>query len=230
MNENLNKSEESDSSKSNGKNLKDALTVLPNNIVVEYLRHGQILCAFDPKDGHAIALTFVPYPSPQTTKSNLTEEMKMSEQQETTGWQEFAKELGDRLLTGYPCIVVISNELPPAWNVSIIAAATRFFYQNPDGSPQGDPFTDTETNINIGSGGSVALRSDFPDRCVRRADTVIWVKAGNEPPKTFGASEDVGVGQCLRSKQYRLAPTKVLSHEKSRGADSSVLFKLVSED
>jgi hypothetical protein len=133
----------------------------------------------------------------------------------------------DRLLSGYPCIVQIHNQTPPEWQASLVGAATKFFYQNPDGSPEGEPYTDTDLNVNIPSGGSLANRSDFPDRCVRRADTIIWVKVPDQPPAQFGQSEEVQPGVCLRSKEYILAPKENLEVGKLGSRNLTDLFELV---
>ena len=103
----------------------------------------------------------------------------------------FEKEELERLVSGYPCIIQVHNQTPPEWNVSLVGSATRFFYQNADGSPEGEPYTDSDVNVNIPTGGTIVNRSDFPDRCVKRADTVIWAKVPDQPPVQFGASEQV---------------------------------------
>lgn len=133
----------------------------------------------------------------------------------------------NRLLSGYPCIVQVHNQTPPQWQVSLIGAATRFFYQNPDGSQEGEPYTDSDVNVNVPSGGSIVNRSDFPDRCVKRADTVIWAKVPDQPPVQFGQSEQVDAGVCLRSKEYTLAPKENISFEKLSSTDLTDLFELV---
>ncbi len=144
-----------------------------------------------------------------------------------TTLEEFVEELNHRLLAGYPCIVTIYNQTPAAWQASIVAAATKFFYQNPDGSPQGEPYTDYESNINIVSGQSVSLRSDFPDRCVKRADTVIYVKVPGKDPVPYAGSEEVAAGQCLTSKNYYLRPTKMVAYDQLKSGDA--LFELTTE-
>jgi hypothetical protein len=79
--------------------------------------------------------------------------------------------------------------------------------------------TDTELSVNISTGQTLSMSSDFPDRCLQRADTVIWVKVPSQDPVQYGASEQVDAGVCFRGKEYTLAPTQTVFFEELKNAD-----------
>jgi hypothetical protein len=87
--------------------------------------------------------------------------------------------------------------------------------------------TDTELSVNITTGQTLSMCSDFPDRCLQRAHTVIWVKVPSQDPVQYGASEQGDSGACLRGKEYMLAPTQTVSFEELKNADIPQLFELV---
>jgi hypothetical protein len=155
----------------------------------------------------------------------------MSDQQYEANWEGLAEELSTSFaIAGQApaaprCIVTVTNATPPEWQVLIVAAGTRFNYQDGAGNPEGNPSTDVRSPISIPAGGSVQMASD-PNRCVRTTTTVFYLKTPGEEPSPLGASEDAGAASCLTHVPYAIGPRRTVASASLAARDLGQLLQV----
>jgi hypothetical protein len=121
----------------------------------------------------------------------------------------------------FPCVVQFHNELPPQWNVHIVAIGARFFY---------DDGTDVQvgpTPVDIaGPNGMVPLSSPDLAKCVRQVFGA-WraVQPGHEP-RNLSRMNEGQPGNCMLITHCIIKPRASVSKDQLARKD---VFELESE-
>jgi hypothetical protein len=113
-----------------------------------------------------------------------------------------AAELLDDPYIGWVCTVIIRNEIPSSWQVTIVSAVVTFVYRD------GTRSMSTAANVNLGYHEEATVQSQ--DKCVSTHTVSLRVQDPKGTHLLEKAYPPVP-NQCTLSGECVLAPTKTIS-------------------
>jgi hypothetical protein len=117
-------------------------------------------------------------------------------------------------MAGPVCNVIISNQTPSDWNVTIVGASVDFTYR--DGSSSNS----TNASANLGSGQSTTLSSNA--NCVGNQHVVLRVLVDGNT-QLFDRQYPTPAGRCATENRVVLAPAAAMASHKGKATSAEML-------